>query len=702
MKRILVVITFLVISIVSNAQLKLSQSQLVNGIPSGIVEDIPYPVKFINEDELLLFYPKSGSYSIYKLSKQSKTFTDYQPSTNGDPELIKKAAAKLGKEALNLSLSPDKRYIAYTKGNNLYCYNIAKETIKQLTFDGSEDILNGYASWVYYEEILGRSSRYKAFWWSPDSETIAFYRFDNSNVEEFPIYSAKGQRGSFTANSYPKPGEANPTVKIGFANIQNESVVWTNLEDQKDQYFGIPFWDETGSRFILPWMSRDQKDMLIYSVNPINGDNSVIYKEHQDTFIDWPNQLVHTEKGFYFIRDFDKSGWEQIYYLSYDGKVFHQMTRGNNWGIKILSFDKKYLYYTSRTNITTINQVFRVSIKDNYIQDMISLPDYNFTNVVISPKGEKFAAHFSNSKTPTKVAVIDIKNQDSWLIADSRGEKYYSYKIATPEILFFSNRDGQVLPIKIIFPVNMKEGKKYPVHVDIYGGPNHTNVMDTWSNPSFDNQWWATNGVIQVYLDNRASGHLGKKGINDVYGNLGYHELNDYVDAMSWLIRHYDCIDPDKVGIEGFSFGGTMTVLAVTKANKVFKYGIAGGGVYDWMLYDTHYTERYMNTPQNNPKGYKSSRAMNYLDNYYGDETNMLQITHGTGDDNVHFQNTLQLIDELMKKGKRFELMIYPDGMHGYRGYQREFWDRENMIFWYKYLLNKPLPDILNYSLEKE
>ena len=701
MKKIIVAFTLLLMTIASNAQLKLSQSQLVNGIPSGIVEQIPYPVKFLNEDELLMFYPKSQSYSIYKISAEKEIFTDYKPETKDDPELLKKAASKLGREALNLTLSPDKKRVAYTKENDLYCYNLENENITRLTNDGSTTIMNGYASWIYYEEILGRASRYKAFWWSPDNKTIAFYRFDNSNVEEFPIYSAKGQRGSFTANSYPKPGEENPTVKIGFADIEDQSVVWTKLDDQKDQYFGIPFWDEEGDRFILPWMSRDQKDMLIYSVNPKSGDNSVIYKEHQATFIDWPEQLVHTEKGFYFVRDFNPSGWEQVYYLSYDGKVFRQITNGNNWGIKILSYDKEYLYYTSRSNLTTINQVFRVSIKDNYIQDVISIGEYNYTNVVVSPKGKKIAAHFSNCKTPTKLAIINLKDQATWLVADSRGDKFFNYNLAIPQILFFSNRDGQVLPIKIIFPLNMKQGVKYPVHVDIYGGPNSTNVMDTWSNPSFANQWWPTNGVIQVYLDNRASGHLGKKGINDVYGNLGHHELNDFVDAMSWLIRHYDCIDPDKVGIEGFSYGGTMTLLAVTKGNKVFKYGIAGGGVYDWMLYDTHYTERYMNTPQNNPKGYKSSKAMNYLDNYLGDETNMLQITHGTGDDNVHFQNTLQLIDELMKKGKRFELMIYPDGMHGYRGYQREFWDRENMVFWYKYLLDKPLPDILNYSLEK-
>ena len=185
--------------------------------------------------------------------------------------------------------------------------------------------------------------------------------------------------------------------------------------------------------------------------------------------------------------------------------------------------------------------------------------------------------------------------------------------------------------------------------------------------------------------------------MNQVYRQLTKFELRDFCDAMKWFERTYPFIDAGKVGIEGFSYGGTMTALAVTRGNEYFKYGIAGGGVYDWSLYDSHYTERYMDTPQDNAEGYQQNAVVNDLGNYYGDDSNMLFLSHGTLDDNVHFQNTLQLVRKLQESGKKFQLMVYPEGFHGYRGEQRKFWDRDNMIFWYKYLLGRNIPSELDY-----
>jgi dipeptidyl-peptidase-4 len=203
--------------------------------------------------------------------------------------------------------------------------------------------------------------------------------------------------------------------------------------------------------------------------------------------------------------------------------------------------------------------------------------------------------------------------------------------------------------------------------------------------------------VIQLTLDTRSSGHLGKEGMNQVYRYLGILELQDFIDGIKYFTA-LPFVDKDKIGIEGFSYGGTMAALAVTEGNEYFKYGIAGGGVYDWQLYDTHYAERYMDRPVDNPDGYAKSMVYNRIENYKGDKTNMLRLTHGTGDDNVHFQNTLQLIDKLQQDGKNFELMIYPQGMHGYRGYQRKHSDMQDYIFWYKYLMDRELPEVLiNY-----
>ena len=246
----------------------------------------------------------------------------------------------------------------------------------------------------------------------------------------------------------------------------------------------------------------------------------------------------------------------------------------------------------------------------------------------------------------------------------------------------------------IVYPKDFDQTKKYPVHVDIYGGPDTPTVRDRWITPTAANQWYSENGIIQISVDPRAAGHNGRAGLDMIYRQLTVWEVKDFCEWAS-LLQKTPYVDGDRIGVEGFSFGGTMTCMLLMQAPDKFHYGIAGGGVYDWALYDSHYTERYMDTPQNNPDGYKVSRVMNYVDGYpveYGTDavqtdSVMLKLTHGTGDDNVHHQNTLQLLNELHRKGKKFDFMIYPDGMHGYRGYQGTHFLNANHEFWKKYLL---------------
>jgi dipeptidyl-peptidase-4 len=225
--------------------------------------------------------------------------------------------------------------------------------------------------------------------------------------------------------------------------------------------------------------------------------------------------------------------------------------------------------------------------------------------------------------------------------------------------------------------------------MDIYGGPDTPEVVDRYAGPA-RYMWYAANGIIEVVADCRDSGHNGRAGLDQVYGHLSDLEVRDFVEWAEYL-KKLPYVMGDKIGVEGFSFGGTMTALLVMNHPDAFHYGIAGGGVYEWALYDTHYTERFMNTPQNNPEGYEKTRVTASAANYPVTEKNydgsvMLKITHGTGDDNVHFQNTLKLVDALQKAGKKFEFMVYPDGMHGYRGYQGKHFNEANQAFWLKYL----------------
>ena len=602
---------------------------------------------------------------------------------------------------VNPTWSPDHSKIAYTQGNNLYSIDVNTREIVQHTKDGSDVILNGYASWVYYEEIFGRASRYKAFWWSPDSKLLAFYRFDNSKVPMFPIYNSEGQHGSLNETRYPKAGDPNPEVKIGFVSVRGSEIVWADFDSSMDQYFGIPFWNGEGDRFMVSWMDRSQDNLKMYSVDPIYGNKYLIYEEHQSTWIDWMEQMLFTKDGMYIIRDTNM--WQQIYFLSFDGKVYKRITDGGeNWGVRLLKVDKKYLYYTAKRETSVRNDIYRVTLSNNKVE-RISSGEYNYASVRVEEEnGTKIYASMSNLSTPTKEVVFNIprdgnlKRMTMDVLFDSKGPDFDKYEIAMPELVYITTRDGIDLPATVIWPIGMdRSGSvKYPVKVNIYGGPDSPQVLDSWKGVSFNNQWWAYHGVIQVVLDTRSSGHLGKAGMNQVYRRLSVLELQDFIDGIRYF-RKFPFVNSQKVGIEGFSYGGTMSLLCVTAANEFFQYAIAGGAVADWKLYDTHYTERYMDTPQDNPSGYEQAMVFNRLGAYKGDKTNMLRYTHGTGDDNVHFQNGLQIIDKLQQLGKDFELMIYPQGMHGYRGYQSDQSNLQDYRFWYEYLLEDEMPDVL-------
>ena len=664
--------------------------------------------------------------------------------------------------AVNLTYSPDQTKLAFTRDNDLYVVDIATEVETRLTFDGSDVILNGYASWVYYEEILGRSSRYKAFWWSPDSKKIGFYRFDNSQVPMFPIYSAFANPeaaasqsqsprvtdlalgGSLSETRYPKAGQTNPQVQIGIVDLDTSlrgtasdtslrgtegavAISWADFNPADDQYFGIPFWGPDSKEFFIARMPRLQNTIDLYAVNVSDGSKRHVYNETYKTWLNWFDGVVFTDNGLYMAREFE-TGWQQIYFLSYDGKTFRRLTEGPNWNVSIVRVDEKKgdVYYTAKRDQVAKQALYKVD-KNGEIWALTD-PDYNATGISFSPDGKYFVASYSNTKTPTKIGIFSTKDglkstgvhnvcaKDYYdvmapekrtgrefrhqIVADMQGPDYDASKYALGQLMYMSIEDTW-LPAMIVYPKGFDASKKYPVHVDIYGGPNTPMVRDRWMTPNPSNQWYSDNGIIQITVDPRAAGHNGRAGLDLIYRQLTVTEVHDFCEWAK-LLQSLPYVDADKIGVEGFSFGGTMTCMLLMQAPDKFHYGIAGGGVYDWALYDSHYTERYMDTPQNNPEGYEVSKVMNYVSGYPTDYTSlrgasatwqsvepvMLTLTHGTGDDNVHHQNTLQLLDALHKAGKKFDFMIYPDGMHGYRGYQGDHFLNANHEFWLKHLKN--------------
>lgn len=692
---------------------ELSREEILGDMPEGILNKTPILAGWDSSDRILFFSVngKERVRELYNIKNGEWTRDTLQTGDAEEEKQEEDSFASLLKERLgkekygrcrNVTSSPDSSKVAYTLDNDLYVYDFSTGMESRLTYRENGNILNGYASWVYYEEILGRASRYKAFWWAPSGDMIAWYRFDESGVGVFPIYDSEGQYGSLLETRYPKAGSANPQVKINIADLESGRRIEAPFDSRADQYFGIPFWSDDSRRFMVPWMNRDQDSLILYALDIDRSAGTMtrepVYSERQDTWIDWIADMHFTDDGFYMVRDFEM--WEQIYYQSFDGKTLKRITDGKNWGVRIIKVDMKggFIYFSARREISTRNDFYKVSLKNGRIT-RLSQGEFDYGNICLSEDNRYFAAVRSNTLTPPQTVWGTTKgNGELTVVTDMKGEKFDDYALALPRMLYME-LDGYRLPAYMILPVGLDTAKKYPVIVSIYGGPNAGTVMDRWMGLGEKTQWWAREGVIQLSIDHRGSGHCGKEGLNFMHRNLLTIELDDYRAWMKYLFEKYDFIDRDKVGITGFSYGGSMTALAVTEGSDCFKYGIAGGGVYDYALYDTHYAERYMDTPQDNPEGYAHTRLMERIANYKGDSTNFLRITHGTADDNVHMQNTMQYINTLQNAGMQFELMLYPGEYHGYRGPKAVHSKLSDYIFWYRYLLDTVPPKIL---LEKK
>ncbi len=596
-------------------------------------------------------------------------------------------SAALASEPVNPTLSPDGSKVAYTLDNDLWVMDVADSSRVRLTFDGSELILNGYASWVYYEEIFGRASRYRAFWWSPDSKKIAYYRFDNTEVPMFPIYSPFGQTGSLSLTRYPKAGQSNPTVKIAIVDVETpEDVVWADFDDGADQYFGTPFWSDDSSELYVQREPRRQNHLDLYAVGVTDGSKRLVYTEDYPTWLDWIDGMIFTEDGFYMARSFE-TGWQQIYFLGFDGSL-KCLTEGRNWNVRLLKHNPKTgdLWFTAYRDSRIRPTLYRLDKKGKITA--LTDPEYSVASVVFSDDLKSFKATQSNARTPFQQIEGSTKKYDVKIVSDTA--KLEDAERPKPQVVTIGN-DGYELYALMTLPKDFDPARRYPVIMYVYGGPGTAYTRDTWG--SSTDFWCYENDVIYIICDPRSSGENGRYGMDEAFGRMTVIELEDYIAWANWL-KSLPYVKADRIGVTGFSFGGTTTSMLVLRYPEYFRCGIAGGGVYDWMLYDSHYTERFMDTPQANPAGYETATVLSWVPKVFSAENEnkplpgALMLTHGTGDDNVHFQNTLQLVDALQKANYRFELMVYPDGMHGYRGYQAVHDNNTAQAFWTKWLLD--------------
>ena len=595
---------------------------------------------------------------------------------------------------LNATMSPDGNFVAFTRNKDLYTIDLSTKKENRLTMDGGGEILNGYASWVYMEEILGRASNYRAFWWSPDSKHIAFFRSDESNVPEFITTDADSTAEFIEKIRYPKTGQPNPEIKIGIVSPQGGEITWADFNERDDQYFGMPYWKPDSKTLLVQWMNRLQNELKIYAVDINTGTRNIFYEESQKTWVslDDQNRLSFLKNGKNIIVESDASGWNHLYNYDINGKLLNPITKGKFTVTKLEHVDEAngWVYFTGRgLDNTARRDIYRASMNGKKLE-RLSKPGFDNILMSISPDKKSILYRADNTTTPTTYFVVSTDGKKSFKVFDTKDNSFDFAKLPKTELIRVKSDDGKFdLPMKVTWPKDMQPGKKYPVLISIYGGPDAGRVWDNWSTPSKLSLSYAKEGLIQVAMDHRASGHFGKEGINYMYHDFGNWELRDYSTMVRWLIANGQA-DPEKICITGFSYGGYITSLALTKFSDVFTHGIAGGSVTDWTMYDSHYTERYMGTPANNPDGYKTSSVLNYVKDYKG----KLLLVHGVIDENVHLTNTLALAASLQDNLKDFEMMLYSGGRHGWRNLAGR-WAHYEMLqksFIYRHLLQKPLP----------
>lgn len=583
----------------------------------------------------------------------------------------------------NPTFSPDEQKIAFTRAGNLYTLDLKSGLETQLTNDGSDVVYNGWASWVYYEEILGRGSRYRAFWWSPDSKKIAFLRFDDTPVPVFPIYRSTGVHGELEEMHYPKVGDPNPLVSLAIVNLDINQTVWVKTDKNTDQYIAWPFWTKDSKQLLFQQMPRDQNKIELLLANPNNGRTKKIYEESRATWVEFFEDIYMFDDNSGFLLRSYKNDWRNLYYYDFDGKLKATVTNVP-WRVTNISMvleDQKKVFFEGTGKTSTDIHLFSANLDGSDFQQLTQGAGYHYTT--ISPNGSYFIDRH-NSITQASISFLyDNKGKKIRGAGASETPKFDPKKDVKTELFTVKSTDGKFdLPVLWSLPANFDKNKQYPVIFSIYGGPNAGGLSNR-SSRRYSNDL-TDMGIIVVRVAHRGSGKFGKAGLDYMHRSLGQWEIEDYTAVVKWL-HQQPFIDKKRIGITGSSYGGYLSAMALTKGADYFTHGIASLSVIDWRLYDNVYTERYMDTYDQNIDGYTKGSVLTHVPQYKG----KLLVIHGLMDDNVHVQNSIQLIDKLQDEKKDFEMMFYPNERHGWGGPKGSHLDRLEKQFWKKHFFGE-------------
>ena len=564
------------------------------------------------------------------------------------------------------TFSPDGKKIAYAKGNNLFIYDIISQSNTQITTDGSKNaIINGITDWVYEEEF----AFVKAFDWSKDSKKIAFIRFDESQVPEFSMsVFAKDLYPKIETFKYPKAGEKNALVSLHLYDVETKSTKNVDLHQYNDFYIPRIKWTNDANVLSAKILNRHQDNLDLLFVDGTTAATKVALNEKDKSYIDFiDTDNLTFLKDNSFIWNSEKDGFNHIYLYDKTGKLRNQVTKGNWEVTKYYGFDEKTktIFYQSVENGSINRAVYKINLNG---KNKVKLTQNTGTNsATFSPNFQYFINSFSTASQPTTYTLNESKTGKQVQVIENNqtlASKLKSYELPQKEFFVLKTEKGNELNAWIMKPKDFDASKKYPVFMIQYSGPGSQQVANQWGS---SNEYWfmmlTQQGYIVACVDGRGTGFKGANFKKITQNQLGKYEVEDQIDAAK-VIGNYPFVDKSRIGIWGWSYGGFMSSNCILKGNDVFKMAIAVAPVTNWRFYDSVYTERYMQTPQENPNGYDDNSPINFVDKLKG----KFLLIHGSADDNVHVQNSMQMMEALIQANKQFDSQIYPDKNHGIFG----------------------------------
>ena len=637
--------------VLSNEEKARRERQRVYGF--GIME-----YTFSNDGSALLF-PLNGDVYYYHLAtKVAKRLTETKDFET------------------DIKFSPKGNYVSFIRAQNVFVLNIKTGDETQLTTDGAGLIKNGMSEFVAQEEM----DRMTGYWWSPDEKHIAFLRVDETPVATVIRNEIYAEKIELIEQRYPATGTNNVIIKLAVTDIKGKKIRFVDLDDaqndtsignKNDFYIPRVKWLPDSKNLSYQWQSRDQKTLKLKTYNIKKRKQKTLLTEHSQKWLNLHHDLYFLNDSMSFIWASERDGFKHLYHFDNEGKLINQLTKGQ-WvvdGIKHVDEDKGLIYFTGRADTPLERHLYRVPLHGKSPEHVARLSKRNgFHSINFSKDSQSYIDSFSNINTPKQVSLHKANSEHiTWLAENKTDNNHpispYFEDLIQPKFGTLTSDDGKAtLYYKLYKPNNMAPGKTYPVIVNVYGGPHAQRVKNSWEGANLT-QYMLQQGYIVFQLDNRGSNYRGTAFEFPIYEKLGQVEIDDQITGVKYL-HDLPFVDKERIGIYGHSYGGYMALMALFKAGDYFKAGVSGAPVTDWLLYDTHYTERYLNHPVVNADGYEDSSVFPYISGL----NNPLLVYHGMADDNVLFTNTTKLIKALQDENKQFELMTYPGSKHSMRG----------------------------------